>query len=369
MSGGRSRGQRNGLIVRLPPDQPENLAHHVAQGKQHGSPNERRTEIRGLELPPRHPENAGDQRNRGAQRPEKTADEDRKRPPALHERFALRQQFGMARQRPRVRDWWSKLEADPVGQPVTQRGPDRPGNPNRPEIEVAGADQDTDSNQRRPGRNEQGNECKRFAEGERKNNGRRPRLVDTHKLHHLLGVSFEALEHAGGGPVTSPGLARLARQDQTACRAILMFRLRLPLPDASPWTMSAWLQPSVSQPHPCRWRPPAFRCRLPRRGSWLLVDRPFRRHDRLRARRFPVSRRMCRTQPRLANPTASVGRRRPRVRERRRAAGAARRYRSCAGIARLPRARWACEATDIVPRFRDNLTARALAPEFRPRSA
>src|SRR5438105_2610262 len=184
---------------------------NVAQGKQHGSPNERRAEVGSLELPRRHPEDAGDQRDRGAQRSEETADEDREYAPALHERFALRQQFGMARQRPHVRDWWSKLDADPVGQPVPERGPDRPGNPNRPEIEVAGADQDTDSNQRRPGRNEQGNECKRFAEGERKNNGRRPRLVDTHKLHHLLGVSFEALEHAGGGPVTRPGLARLAR--------------------------------------------------------------------------------------------------------------------------------------------------------------
>src|SRR5262249_3280688 len=186
----------------------------------------------------------------------------------------------MARQRPHVRDWWSQLYADPVGKPVTERGSDRTRNPNRPEIEIAGADQNADPNQRRPGWDEQGNECKRFAEGERKNDGRRPRLVDTHKLHHLLGVSFEALEHAGGGPV----IPRLRRQGRTACRAILMFRLRLPLPDASPWTMSAWLLPSVSQPHPCRWRPPAFRRRLPRRGSWLLADRPFRQHDRLRAR-------------------------------------------------------------------------------------
>src|SRR5262252_2683767 len=154
----------------------------------------------------------------------------------------------MARQRPHVRDWWSQLYADPVGEPVAERGSDRTRNPNRPEIEIAGADQNADPNQRRPGRDEQGNECKRFAEGERKNDGRRPRLVDTHKLHHLLGVSFEALEHAGGGPVIRPGLARPARQGQTACRAILMFKLRLPLPDASPWTMSAWLQPSVSQP-------------------------------------------------------------------------------------------------------------------------
>src|SRR5215475_13530279 len=60
--------------------------------------------------------------------------------PALHECFAFRQQFGMARQRPHVRDWRSKLDTDPVGQPVTERGPDRTRNPNRPEIEIAGAD-------------------------------------------------------------------------------------------------------------------------------------------------------------------------------------------------------------------------------------
>src|SRR5262249_60545166 len=98
-----------------------------------------------------------------------------------------------------------------------------------------------------------------------------PRLVDTHKLRHVLVVSFEDSEHVGGGPFTSPGLARLARQDQTACGAILMFRLRAPLPDASSRTMSAWLHPSVSRPRPCRWRLPAFRCRSPHRGSRLLV--------------------------------------------------------------------------------------------------
>ena len=63
-------------------------------------------------------------------------------------------------------------------------------------------DQDADPDQRRPGRNKQGNECKRLAEGESKNDGRRPWLMDTHKLHHVLGVAFDAFEHAGGGPVT-----------------------------------------------------------------------------------------------------------------------------------------------------------------------
>src|SRR5262245_63373961 len=98
----------------------------------------------------------------------------------------------MARQRPHVRDWWSQLYADPVGKPVTERGSDRTRNPNRPEIEIAGADQNADPNQRRPGWDEQGNECKRFAEGERKNDGRRPRLrseehtSELQSLRHLV---------------------------------------------------------------------------------------------------------------------------------------------------------------------------------------
>ena len=63
-----------------------------------------------------------------------------------------------------------------------------------------------------------------------------------------------------------PFVTRLARQDQSARGAVLTFRLRAPLPDAQPRTTSAWLRSSVWRPHPCRWRLPAFRSQLPRRG-------------------------------------------------------------------------------------------------------
>src|SRR4029450_1387737 len=99
----------------LSPSPAEKLAHHIAQGEKHGGPNESRAEVRKLELPPRHPENAGDQRDRGAQGSKEAADENRKRPPALHECFALGQQFRMSRQRPDVRDWRSEFDADPEG--------------------------------------------------------------------------------------------------------------------------------------------------------------------------------------------------------------------------------------------------------------
>src|SRR5262249_32762337 len=96
---------------------------------------------------------------------------------------------------------------DPIGQPIAERGADRTGDPNRPEIEIAVTDQDADSDQRRPGRNKQGNECKRLAEGESENNGRRPRLMEPHKLHYVLGIGFEAVEHAGGGRLPAPSSA------------------------------------------------------------------------------------------------------------------------------------------------------------------
>ena len=59
-----------------------------------------RGEIGELEMPPRHRENAGDERHRGAQRPEEAADEDGEHAPAADEGLALGKQIGMARQRP-----------------------------------------------------------------------------------------------------------------------------------------------------------------------------------------------------------------------------------------------------------------------------
>src|SRR5262249_1011701 len=98
----------------------------------------------------------------------------------------------------------SELYADPIREPVAERSAHRTCDPNRPEIEIPVIDQDADSDQRSPGWNEQGNECKRLAKGESKDYGRRPRLMVTHKRHHVLAVGFEALEHAGGSAVTSP---------------------------------------------------------------------------------------------------------------------------------------------------------------------
>src|SRR6266516_2749297 len=119
-------------------------------------------EIGDLKLPVRHFENAGGKRHRGAKRAEKPPDENARHAPLFHEDLATWQEFRIARQRPDLRDLLLVLEAEPVGDPVAQRGPDPAGNPDRPETDAAGADQRADRNQRSPGRDQQRYEGERF---------------------------------------------------------------------------------------------------------------------------------------------------------------------------------------------------------------
>jgi hypothetical protein len=105
----------------------------------------------------------------------------------------------MARQRPQVADRRTELETDPIGQPVPERGANRARDPDRPEIQTAGADERADPDKRGPGRKQQRDEGKRFAKREREHDRRGPRLVDAHEFNEGLGVSFEALEHMAGG--------------------------------------------------------------------------------------------------------------------------------------------------------------------------
>ena len=103
----------------------------------------------------------------------------------------------MPRQRPELGDRWSELDADPIRQPIPERGPERAGQPDRPEVEVAGADQHADPDQRRPGRHQQRDEGKRLAESEREHDRRRPGLMLAHEFNDLIGVGFDAFEHCG----------------------------------------------------------------------------------------------------------------------------------------------------------------------------
>ncbi len=55
---------------------------------------------------------------------------------------------GVARQRPHLGDMLLVFEAEPVGDPIAQRSPDPARNPDRPEVDAAGADQGADRHQR-----------------------------------------------------------------------------------------------------------------------------------------------------------------------------------------------------------------------------
>ena len=92
--------------------------------QQHRRPDESRGEIGDLERPPRHFENAGGQRHRGAQRPEEPADENRSDALFRDKRVPARKRSGIARQRPHPADRGFKRLAQPIGEPVAQRRAD-----------------------------------------------------------------------------------------------------------------------------------------------------------------------------------------------------------------------------------------------------
>src|SRR5947209_7803140 len=74
----------------------ENLRRDVAKRQQHPRPHEGRDKVRDLKGPERHFENAGDERDGGAQRPEEAPDENAERTPFLDEGLALRDEVRVA---------------------------------------------------------------------------------------------------------------------------------------------------------------------------------------------------------------------------------------------------------------------------------
>ena len=109
--------------------------------------------------------------------PEKRPMKIAERAPFADERLARRNDGRMLRQRPHVIDAIFELQADPVRQPVAERGADRAGDPDRPEIEIAGADDRADADQRRPGRDQQRNEGERLGKAQHEHDRRRPDLM------------------------------------------------------------------------------------------------------------------------------------------------------------------------------------------------
>src|SRR5215217_7341224 len=100
----------------LPENQLEPLRDHIAEQKQRGGPDERRDKVRDLKPPKRHLEDAGDQRDRGAQWSGKARDENAEHAPFLDEGLAFLDQLRMLRQRPDVLHPVFELLADPVGE-------------------------------------------------------------------------------------------------------------------------------------------------------------------------------------------------------------------------------------------------------------
>jgi hypothetical protein len=95
-----------------------------------------------------------------------------------------------------MRDSGAELDADPIREPIAERRPDRAGNPDRPEIELTGADQRADADKSRPGGYDELYQTQRLANGERKHDRGRPRLVYAHELDQLLRVPFDAFKHS-----------------------------------------------------------------------------------------------------------------------------------------------------------------------------
>ena len=103
-------------------------------------------------------------------------------PHFLHEGLAARQDLGVARQRPHLGDVLLVPVAEPVGDPVAERRTNAAGQPDRPEADAADADQRADRDQRTPGRHQQRDERKRFAECQHQHDRGGPNLIVAHEI-------------------------------------------------------------------------------------------------------------------------------------------------------------------------------------------
>src|SRR5262245_19370579 len=93
----KTAGTKPGGFLLRRPEPHDGFRYDVTDREQRRRPNEGGHEIRNLELPKRHFENTGDQRHGSPQRPKEPADKNSDDAPLLHEGFAARNEFGMAR--------------------------------------------------------------------------------------------------------------------------------------------------------------------------------------------------------------------------------------------------------------------------------
>src|SRR5450755_2686762 len=181
-----------------PPQPFEDLRDHVAGQQQCRRPDQRRYEIGDLKVPVGHLEYPGSERHRGAQGSEKPSNKDAGHAPVFHEDFAARQDLGITRQRPHLRDLFLVFEAEPVGDPVAKRSADAAGNPDRPEADAAGADQRPDRDQRAPGRDQERYEGQRFTERQQQDDRGGPDPMVAHEIGHGVRKIFYVSEASPG---------------------------------------------------------------------------------------------------------------------------------------------------------------------------
>src|SRR5579871_535110 len=155
---------------------------HVTEQEQRRRPYEGRDEIGDLKLDIGHLENARGKRYRGPQGAEEAADEDARHAPAPDEGFASRQNFRIARQGPHLRDVFLVFVAEPIRDPIAERGADAAGKAQRPEADAAHTDQGADRNQRSPGRNQKGDEGKGLTERQDEHDWGSPSLMVAHEI-------------------------------------------------------------------------------------------------------------------------------------------------------------------------------------------
>ena len=108
-------------------------------------------------------------------------------PHRLKNSWPFSQQLGMVFQRPHRLDLLVVVVAQPVGQPIAERGADGRRRHDGPEDQrIGGADDRANTDQHGPERQDQRDERQRFAERQHEHDERRPVGMQTHEVQHRV---------------------------------------------------------------------------------------------------------------------------------------------------------------------------------------
>src|SRR5690349_13736292 len=96
------------------PYPPDSLAYDITNCEQRGCPCKSRGEICKLKMPEWHFEYTRNQRHDSTKRSKKSADENSWDAPPFHEDFSARNEIGVTRERPHMRNSIFELEPNPI---------------------------------------------------------------------------------------------------------------------------------------------------------------------------------------------------------------------------------------------------------------